>query len=348
VSQHRLVADLNYIVEHTQSVWPELKGQRIFITGGTGFIGTWLLEALLWANQRLNLNLSLTALTRDPDAFAKKAPHLANDPALQLVAGDVRNFAFPAGEFSHLIHGATSSTAKFYQDDPQLMFDTILQGTRHTLDFAAAAKVQKFLFLSSGAVYGRQPPEMSHLDENFSGGPEALNRNATYAIGKCAAEHLCLLHASLHPIEIKIARCFAFIGPYFPLDLHFAIGNFIRDGLSGNDIVVKSDGSLYRSYQYAADLVVWLLRILQQGDSCVPYNVGSDEAVSIAELAKLVAAQFHSSNEVKIMQKAEAGKLAERYVPSTLRAQVKLGVVNQIGLSEAIQKTIAWHRNLKS
>jgi nucleoside-diphosphate-sugar epimerase len=343
VSQHRLAADLNYIVEHTQSVWEELKGQRIFITGGTGFIGTWLLEALLWANQRLKLNLSVTALTRNPEEFAKKAPHLASDPSLQCWVGDVRDFVFPAGEFSHLIHGATSSTAKLYQDNPQLMLDTILQGTRHTLDFAARTGVKKFLFLSSGAVYGRQPPDLSHLDENFSGGPDSLNRNATYAVGKCAEEHMCLLQASTLPIEIKIARCFAFVGPYLPLDVHFAVGNFIRDGLTGDEIIVQGDGSAFRSYQYAADLVIWLLRILHQGESCVPYNVGSDEAVSIAELALLVASQPVS--EVRIMQQVLEGKLGERYVPSTQRVREELGVVNRVGLSDAIARTIEWYKD---
>ena len=344
MSQQRLTADLDYIMEHTQPVWDELKGQRIFITGGTGFIGTWLLEALLWANQRLALNLSVMVLTRDVDAFAKKAPHLAHDQAVLFLRGDVRNFGFPSEKFSHIIHAATPASAKLNNENPQLMFDTILEGTRNTLAFSTHARAKKFLFLSSGAVYGRQPPEMSHLDENFQGLPDALNPASAYAVGKYTAEHLCVLHAAQHKMATTIARCFAFVGPYFPLDVHFAIGNFIRDGLAGKAITVNSDGSPFRSYQYAADLVIWLLRILCQGESGVPYNVGSDEAVSIAELAKLVATQFAPACEVNILQTPNPARLPERYVPSVQRAKTHLGISTRIGLQEAIAKTIAWHQ----
>jgi nucleoside-diphosphate-sugar epimerase len=266
------------------------------------------------------------------------------EPALQFLTGDVRHFDFPKEHFSYVIYAATQASAKLNQEDPMLMVDTIVQGTRHVLDFSVAAKTRKFLFLSSGAIYGRQPPELSHLDENYSGAPDILNPNSAYGMGKGMAEHLCILHAKQYQQEVKIARCFAFVGPYLPIDTHFAIGNFIRDGLLNTDIKVKSDGSPYRSYQYAADLIIWLLKILTEGESCVPYNVGSDEAISIANVAQLVAKSFNDDLVVNIEKTAQKNTLSERYVPSVRRAQTALDLKSKIELPEAILKTIAWYR----
>ncbi|MFM7907098.1 MAG: hypothetical protein ACKPA9_18695 [Microcystis sp.] len=103
--QPNLTNDLNHILTHTKDLWEELRGQQIFINGGTGFFGCWLLESFIWVNDRLDLKASAVVLTRNPDSFRQKAPHLANHPAIQFHSGDVRSFEFPEGEFSYIIHG---------------------------------------------------------------------------------------------------------------------------------------------------------------------------------------------------------------------------------------------------
>jgi nucleoside-diphosphate-sugar epimerase len=336
--------DLEYILEHTSSIWDELKGARIFITGGTGFIGTWLLETLAFANRQYDLQLSVTVLTRDSTAFAKKAPDLVQNPIFIFLTGDVQDFVFPKEKFTHIIHAATEASAKLNNENPQLMLNTIIAGTRHTLEFAAAAHCRKFLLLSSGAVYGKQPADIMQVTEEYLG---SVISHSVYGRGKQAAERLCLEYAARYSIEIKIARCFTFVGPHLPLDKHFAIGNFIRDGLLGKDIQVNSDGTSYRSYQYVADLVIWLLQIWIRGESGLPYNVGSDEAISIAELAHTVANSFVPARQVHIAELTREGNLAERYIPSTQRAKRLLNLTNYVSLPNAIQKTIAWHMKYK-
>lgn len=338
-----LAVDLDYIVQYTPSVWQEMRNKKIFITGGTGFIGTWLLETLAWANDKLNLNLAITVLTRDLKAFAKKAPHLVNNSVIQFQIGDVRNYNFSEENFSYFIHGATEASKHLNDTNPLLMLDTILEGTRQALKHAAIAKTEKFLLLSSGAIYGKQPSHLPHLNENYYSTSDNMNPSSAYAIGKFASEHMCLLHAKQSNTQIKIARCFAFVGPYLPIDIHFAVGNFIRDGLNNKDIFINSDGSSYRSYQYAADLVIWLLHILCHGKSCVPYNVGSDEPISILQLAQAVAKQFNPSPNITVAKKAQPNMLPERYVPSVQRANQELGLINRINLEEALQKTVNWH-----
>lgn len=339
-----LSRDRQHVLEHTDGLWEPLRQRRIFITGGTGFFGTWLLQSLLWANEEYRLGTQVVVLSRNWQAFAAKCPLLAGNPAVACHAGDVRTFAFPSGEFSHVIHAATEASAKLNEEDPLLMLDTIVEGTRHTLDFAQHCEAENFLLASSGAVYGRQPPELTHVPEDYVGAPDTMSPRCAYGEGKRMAEHLCALCARKSSMRTTIARGFAFVGPGLPLDIHFAIGNFIRDGLKGGPILVQGDGTPLRSYLYAADLAIWLWKILIRGTSCRPYNVGSEESVSIGELAHLVADCFPLRPEVRIRGVAVPGKLAEPYVPSTRRAQSELGLRENVSLRQGIERTIDYHQ----
>jgi dTDP-glucose 4,6-dehydratase len=338
---NRLAHDLDSILARTEPLWQELRGQRILITGATGFFGCWLLESFAWANRRLNLDARAVGLSRHPGLLVEKAPHLAEDPAITLHAADIRNGDFPQSTFSHVIQAATEASATLNRETPLVMFDTIVTGTRRALQFAAANSARKFLFVSSGAVYGTQPPQLTHLSESFSGGPDPLDSANAYAEGKRAAELLCALAAS-SDLQTKIARCFAFVGPYMKLDAHFAIGNFISDCLHHRPIRVRGDGSPVRSYLYASDLMVWLWTILFTGESCHAYNVGSEKALNIATLAREIAAALPPEVDVNIASTATPGAPVHRYVPSTVRARVELGLRAEVPLREAICRTHAW------
>lgn len=333
--QNPLASDLDFILERTRDLWEELRGERIFITGGTGFFGSWLLESFCWINRRLSLGATAVVLCRNPDSFAAKAPYLANDPAIHFHPGDVRFFDYPDGRFSHVVHAAIAGP----QADPLLVLDTIIQGTRRTLDFARERGAHKFLLTSSGAVYGPQPSEMTHVPETFMGGPDTMNPGSVYGEGKRTAELLCAVYHQLYGMETKIARCFTFAGPYLPLDVHFAIGNFVRDSLAGDSIQVNGDGTPYRSYLYAADLMIWLWTILFAGAACRPYNVGSEDDRDIRNIAETVARSINPTAEVRIM-KPPSHSPPLRYVPATRRAQTELGLRTNINLESAISRWV--------
>lgn len=331
-----LIEDLHHVLDHTGDLWGELSDGRIFVTGGTGFFGCWLLETFAFINSQLRLKAKLTALTRDPAAFRRKAGHLAGHPSIQLWQGDVRDFKFPDGEFTHVIHAATTSGAPVEAGE---MFDTIVEGTRRVLDFAAGCGGQKFLLTSSGAVYGTQPPDLAAVPESYEGELESDDPKSVYGRGKRAAESLC----EKSGLDAKIARCFAFVGPHLPLDAHYAIGNFIGNALAGGPLRIGGDGTPLRSYLYAADLAVWLWAILFRGETNRPYNVGSGEAISISDLAKIVAANIAPLAKIEIAGKPNPDIPPARYVPDVQRAASELDLHPLIPLNEAVRRTARWH-----
>ena len=335
--------DLDHILGHTKDILEEFRDSRVFITGGTGFFGTWLLKTFAWANQKLNLRAEIVILSRDPGRFNFNFPQLANHPYFTFLTGDIRDFSFPYGSFKYVFHLATEASDDLNRNEPLKMFDVIVEGTRHVLDFAVSAGVESFLLTSSGAVYGKQPCEISHVSEDYKGGPDTSDTISAYGEGKRVAELLGSVYSKYFGLQFKIARCFAFVGPYLPLDKHFAIGNFILNGIKNQPIYIKGDGTTLRSYLYASDLIIWLLTILVKGRSCYPYNVGSEEAISIADLAVLVSSSFTPAISIERNPNAQKASNFERYVPSCQRSMTGLGLYQQVNLHEALRKVIRFN-----
>ena len=341
--------DLAHVLAHTRALWAEARGGRFFITGGTGFFGMWLLESFAHANDGLQLGMSAVVLTRDPAAFARKAPHLAARPDLTFLQGDLRTFAFPAGRFDHVIHSAADTGIWTKGEPADGLMDSIVTGTRHLLDFTVGAGVRNFLLVSSGALYGPQPPNLDRMPEDYGGGPDPLLPGSAWAEGKRVAEHLCAVHAARHSYALKIARGFAFVGPHFPLDAHFAVGNFLRDAMRGGPVRVMGDGTAYRSYLYAADLAVWLWTILFRGPAGRAYNVGSDADLTILALANLVASAVGGGCEVVLGQPTPApGVPVNRYIPDIRRAREELGLEVRIDLRTALARTARWQAGVEA
>jgi dTDP-glucose 4,6-dehydratase len=165
--------DLDHILKHTKALWEDLREKKVFVTGGTGFFGKWLLESFAWANDQLNLDAQMHVLSRNPDSFKSKHPHFAQASCIEFHQGDVRDFEFPQERFDFIIHAATDASAQLNAENPLLMVDTIVEGTRRTLEFARHCKAKRFLLTSSGAVYGKQPPDLSHVPEDYSGVPDS-------------------------------------------------------------------------------------------------------------------------------------------------------------------------------
>ncbi len=340
-----LADDLNHILDHTVALWNDVRGERIFISGGTGFVGRWLLESFAWANQRLSLGASAVVLTRFPEKFQRIAPHLAVDPAISLHAGNITQFELPTGTFSLVIHAAADMDARTSEQGASRLFQSIVLGTERMLEFAAGRNTRRFLLASSGAVYGRQPPDLQTMSEEYLGAPDLLNPSSIYGEGKRVAELFCTIYAYQHILHPTIARGFAFFGPNMTLNGPYAIGNFLRDAQSGGPLWVKGDGSAIRSYLYSADMAIWLWTILLRGQRCYLYNVGSDQAMSIIDLARFVAGAWEATPDVRVATQANTNAPIDRYVPSTQRAFSDLGLTQTISFEEGMQRWIKFLRS---
>jgi nucleoside-diphosphate-sugar epimerase len=342
----KLKADIEHIIAHTKPVWKELSGKTILLTGGTGFFGKWILESFIYANSTLQLNAKIFVLSRNPDLFLNKYPHFKNE-ALHFITGDIKDFQFPKEPIDFIIHAATDVDVVGNVENPIHTFESIIEGAKHILELARIKKVKAILHTSSGAVYGKQPYDVTHIDEDFNGSPDIFDKHAAYGEGKRAAEMLCNFYYNKHEVNSKIARCFSFVGPYLPLNGNFAIGNFINDVIQGNDIIINGDGTPYRSYLYASDLTIWLWNILLFGKPCRPYNVGSDKDLTIEDLAHLVAKNSDKEIKVEIALPKKNGSPL-RYVPSIKRTETELGLKVYVDLRTAITKTIEFNKSVLS
>ena len=349
-----LAADLDHILTHTEGLWEPLRDQSLFITGGTGFFGRWLLKSFVEANRRLQLNAHAVVLSRRPEQFRSIAPDLASEEALQLVRGDVRDLNAaqirsqlgPAASksFFAVIHAASETSVPANQEHPIQVLETLIDGTQRVLDFTAETGATHFLLTSSGAVYGEQPASLSHIPENYSGAPTVSLPLSAYGEGKRVAELLCGIYTRMRAINCRIARCFAFVGPYLSLNSHYAIGNFLADALAGKAIQVKGDGTPFRSYLYAADLAIWLWTILLHPKAAGTYNVGSDEPHSLRDIAESVSRTSPSCPPVAVAQRPDPRRPAPRYVPDIHRARTELGLEVWTSLESAIHKTFQFYQ----
>lgn len=334
--------DLDRVVDAVGARWEHLRGQRLLLTGGTGFIGKWLLATFLHANRRLGLGARVIVLSRNPESFLKEYPQLRGFEEIEWLTGDVRDLnPGVATDCAYAIHAATDVVAA---STPASILETCATGTRRVLDvMAAGASPCRLLLLSSGAVYGRTPPEMTAIPESWTGAPDPLVPASAYGEGKRVSELLGTIAASERPgLDVSIARCFAFVGPHLPLDKHFAIGNFINAAMRGEDIRIQGDGTPLRSYLYASDLANWLWVLLFDGPSARAYNVGGAEGLSIGALAYRVNLVLGGTGKVRIAETPPPGGASQAYVPSIERIAAELGLTPTVSLDQAILRTARW------
>lgn len=310
---------------------------RLLLTGGTGFFGKALLRHGLATG--LPVDASVVVLSRNPELFLSAYPVFAANRQIRFLKGDMQERdSLPWNHtFTHVLHAATDSTIG-PSLTPLERYDQIVEGTRNILNLAVATGARRFLLTSSGAIYGPQPADLEALPEDWPGSPPLAEPSTAYGQAKRAAEHLCALFGEHHGVETVVARCFAFVGPDLPLNVHFAIGNFIRDALTADAITVVGDGTPLRTYLDQTDLAHWLITLLNQGCPGQAYNVGSDEVISIADLAHLVGGILAPDKPVRILGEPSPGAVRSRYVPDIRKARNAFGLSATVSLAEAIRR----------
>ena len=334
-------ADLTHVLDHTHHVWDEYRDARVFITGVTGFVGSWLLETLVHADRTLHLGIKATVLVRDKEAFAARLPHLASAPMVRAHIGDVRIVDPPTRAFSHFVHCASAATPRMNAEKPDEVLDIIENGTERMIEEAATGSNVRFLQVSSGSVYGPQPATLDRIDESYTGTPDRNDPAQRFGAAKRKAEQVGVASVK-KGVGFVSARLFALVGPRLPLDGQFAIGNFFADALAGRTVDLNSDGTPVRSWMYAADMAAWCWTLLARGRAGAGYNVGSEEQVSLWDAAHRIAALSSPPVAVTRAKEPVSGALPQRYVPSIAVARDEFNLEPWIPLDDALARTWSW------
>ena len=309
------------------------KTNILLIVGGSGFFGKSILDAFQRGVLKQWSIEKIIVISRNANKLTSTNPELINDNVelldVDITSVDVLPFA------DYVIHAAASSDASKYTSQSDIEKKNIIQGTLNYCRLATRFhKDSMIVFTSSGAVYGYQPEYVKYLTEDMAFGDiENLDEvKKSYAYAKRDSE-FSMQELGRVGLNVSIARCFSFIGKYLPKDQHFAIGNFIADGIAGRDINIKADRKVYRSYMYADDLVRWLMTLAENANpKCPIYNVASDEEVEIKELADIVANIFN----VGVQSLENNATHIDRYIPSVGKANNELGLCSDYELNEAI------------
>lgn len=326
--------DTNFIFTQLKNIvdLSKLNNSNILITGGTGLFGKSILDALIFMHNFYEFKI--TVLSRNKNNFLFNYPKY-NLEFINFISGDIRNFDCKRQDFDYIIHAATPASAKLEEENPKEMYSVILEGTKNIIDIAKDMNVKKLLFTSSGAVYGEQYQSIKSFKEDYQGIPITY-----YGKAKKISENI-FLNSN---INVSIARCFAVTGPHLNLNIHFAIGNFIKDAIENRDIIINGDGRPLRSYLYTADLVIWLLAILLKSENKSIYNVGGRNGISIYDLAKKVSKQVNNyTGKVDILTKSNYNYPTPKYIPNNKKIIKELGVKENYTLDEAIKRTIEWN-----
>lgn len=320
----------------------ELKNKRILITGGTGFFGLWLLSLVHFLNGR-NAKIFVWVVSRNPENFLERFPYFRDLVWLKFLRGDVKNIKFSNHTIDYVIHAAADTSMHAHSKHSQ-MLENIILGTQKILAVAEKCNASKVLLISSGAIYGKQPYQVPKIKENHRLSCDVLNPVSAYAEGKRVMELLGAIFADETGISVTVARCFTFMGPGIELKGHFAFGNFIRDALLNDKIVVEGDGLPVRSYLHGSDLAIWLLTLLIKGDNKTAYNVGGNREISIKSLAEKIKHVLAPKCSIIYKKTSPTSVLGlNRYVPCTLKMK-DLGCISWTSLEQGIKDTAHFNK----
>lgn len=324
------------------AAFDQLNGSRILLTGGSGFVGKWMLQTAKIAQENSTTKIEIVVPTRQLAADHVQTAIAIGCPNVSWVEGDFLNSQLDLGQIDMIIHTATPASAQLNAENPAEMLRINVEAMESVLRYASNNK--PLLFTSSGAVYGTQPQSVSHIAEGeFEPNPPVNQLNA-YAKGKQIAEQLCRETGMKGHCSPIIARLFAFGGEYLPRDKHFAIGNFIQNALDRQPIAIQGDGRARRSYLYGADMAAWLWSALAHDETASLFHIGSEQSVSILELAQTVATVsgevFNYVPEITVAKAIDLSESVHQYVPANLDTRKALQVSEWTSLAEVIRRTL--------
>ena len=349
--------DLDTICRGLQEEFGQMAGKKLLIVGGAGFLGYYMVQAVLHWNKSASIarEIALTVY----DNYVRGVPDwlMSRADECTLVTHDITD-PLPADidDFQYIIHAASIASPTFYRKYPIETMDANVNGLRSLLDYCKerkeeASKVEGFLFYSTSEIYGDPTPEYIPTPETYRGNVSSTGPRACYDESKRYGETLCVNFAQQYDLPIKMVRPFNNYGPGLKITDRRVLPDFARDIFAGNDIVMLSDGSPTRTFCYITDAIIGYYKVLVRGRAGEAYNIGVEEPeISIAAMAELVAKLsrelFDYRGKVVRQMSADSDYLIDnpnRRCPVIAKAREELDYEPAIGLDDGMRRALIWY-----
>lgn len=336
-------SDLKYITE-ADLPWESFKNKTILVSGASGFLPAYMVETLLYLNETKQFNIKVLGLVRHLEKARERFSPYKGNQNLIFVHQDVCNKIKLDEKIDYIIHAASPATPKLFSQDPVGTIAPNVIGTSNLLNLAAEKKVECFLFFSTSGVYGHVDPDSYPIKENRFGCLDSMDLASCYLESKRMGENMCVAWRHQYGVPVKIVRPAITYGPGLKLDDGRSFADFISNILNYRDIEIFSDGKALRNFCYLADATLGFFTVILKGKVGEPYNIASEQEISIIDLAKLLAEKVFPERQLKVVMKTDASKnyLRMNFPRTTVDiAKVKaLGWKISFSLKEGFERTV--------
>jgi UDP-glucuronate decarboxylase len=339
--------DVASIVERSRSALAELAGATVLVSGGAGFLPSYLVDALAAANDRV-LPEPCRVLVVDNllTGVASRIAHLDGRDDVRFLEHDLTEPLHLDEHVDYVVHGASIAAPPWYRRYPLETIDVNVGGTRQLLELAREHGSRSFLYLSSSEIYGDPPPDKVPTSEDYWGHVSSTGPRACYDESKRLAETLCMTYHQLYGLAVRLVRPFNVYGPGLRLDDGRIVPDLMRAALAGEAMTLYSDGRATRSFCYIADFVAAIPHLMLPDVPSGPYNVGNDEEITIRRCAEIVD-ELAGGPGVRFATSDEADYLRDnpqRRCPDLTRTRAAIPWSPQVPAREGLARTLESYR----
>lgn len=310
--------DLRTAVESVVDIG-RLNGSSVMVTGASGLIGSYITDMLLLCNKERGSDITIYAIDLSEERLAERFDGAKTDKLI-FIEHNVNDLPVFDHKVDHIIHAASNAFPAAFNNDPVGTIMSNIQGTKYLLDYGRDHGAKRFLYISSGEVYGQGDISLECFEETYGGYVDPTSARSCYPNSKRCAETLCVSYTKQYGLETVIVRPSHTYGANATKADNRANVQFVNKAVAGEDIVLNSAGNQMRSYTYIADTASAILTVLIKGESTEAYNIANPESrTTIAGLAQTIADQtgvkliFADPDEV---QKAELTPIAKQVLGS--------------------------------
>lgn len=340
-----LKEDIGYLANSNMIDWKELTGKSVFITGGTGLIGSQLALTLAEYDKLHNAGIKIYVLARNQENAEKIFKDYKE--YVCVVFGNVRNKIVVDENIDYIIHGASITGSKEFVDFPVETIYTGIDGTKNVLEFAKEKKIKGMVYLSSLEVYGITDPDKKSIQEHEYGYIEQMLPRSSYSEGKRMAECLCVAYGHEYGIPVKVARLAQTFGPGVSYADNRVFAQFARCAIEENDIVLKTKGETYRNYCYVRDAITGIFCVLTHGKINEAYNIANKKTgISICDMAHMVSEKI-AKNKIKVVFDL-GDDLAKLGYGPTIKIALDTSKLENLGWKAEIELEEAFERMIES